>query len=175
MISSNIGGSHAQLCQIDVAINAPAAGTMKELLVEEDSTVTVGQDIAYMDEGGAPSEESSSQGKSDEVKETPSTETKEEPAAPVKQEEKSSPPAAKEPEPLPTASPTKQEAQPQSADKSKIASNVQSQPPPPKPQSQPQPPKPQESKSQDSKASATPVLGSREERRVCPEPRESAQ
>ncbi|KAI6779687.1 Dihydrolipoyllysine-residue succinyltransferase [Emericellopsis cladophorae] len=41
--------------KIDVAVNAPEAGTIKEILVAEEDTVTVGQDIIRMEPGGAPS------------------------------------------------------------------------------------------------------------------------
>ena len=40
--------------QIDVAVNAPEAGTIKELLAKEEDTVTVGQDIVKMELGGEP-------------------------------------------------------------------------------------------------------------------------
>ncbi|KAF7560252.1 hypothetical protein G7046_g3912 [Stylonectria norvegica] len=40
--------------KIDVAVNAPEAGTIKELLVSEDDTVTVGQDLVRIETGGAP-------------------------------------------------------------------------------------------------------------------------
>ncbi|KAF3079841.1 2-oxoglutarate dehydrogenase complex E2 component, variant 2 [Orbilia oligospora] len=41
--------------KIDVAVNAPQAGILKELLVEADTTVTVGQDLARLEPGeGAP-------------------------------------------------------------------------------------------------------------------------
>ncbi|KAG0643449.1 hypothetical protein HOY80DRAFT_1033135 [Tuber brumale] len=40
--------------KIDVAINAPEAGTITELLVEEEATVTVGQDLLKLEPGGAP-------------------------------------------------------------------------------------------------------------------------
>ena len=39
--------------QIDVAVNAPEAGTIKEFLVNEEDTVTVGQDLVKMELGGA--------------------------------------------------------------------------------------------------------------------------
>ena len=42
--------------KIDVAVNAPESGTVKELLVNEEDTVTVGQDVAIIDTDGAPSE-----------------------------------------------------------------------------------------------------------------------
>ena len=39
--------------QIDVAVNAPEAGTVKEYLAKEDDTVTVGQDIVRLELGEA--------------------------------------------------------------------------------------------------------------------------
>ncbi|MCJ1368476.1 2-oxoglutarate dehydrogenase complex E2 component [Acarospora aff. strigata] len=40
--------------KIDVAVNAPEAGTIKEFLANEEDTVTVGQDLVKMELGGAP-------------------------------------------------------------------------------------------------------------------------
>merc|ERR1711939_223160 len=40
--------------KIDVAVNAPEAGTIKEFLANEEDTVTVGQDLVRMELGGAP-------------------------------------------------------------------------------------------------------------------------
>lgn len=55
------------LIQIDVSVNAPVSGTITELLAEEDSTVTVGQDLLKIEpgEGGAQSSESKPQAKSE--------------------------------------------------------------------------------------------------------------
>lgn len=39
-----------------MAVNAPEAGTIKEFLVNEEDTVTVGQDIVRLELGGAPKE-----------------------------------------------------------------------------------------------------------------------
>ncbi|KAF6813899.1 dihydrolipoyllysine-residue succinyltransferase component of 2-oxoglutarate dehydrogenase complex, mitochondrial [Colletotrichum plurivorum] len=44
--------------KIDVAVNAPEAGVIKEFLVNEEDTVTVGQDIVKLELGGERSEES---------------------------------------------------------------------------------------------------------------------
>lgn len=60
----------ADLChpiQIDVSVNAPVSGTITELLAEEESTVTVGQDLLKIEpgEGGAESSESKPQAKSE--------------------------------------------------------------------------------------------------------------
>ncbi|KAK3384731.1 hypothetical protein B0H63DRAFT_168718 [Podospora didyma] len=41
--------------KIDVAVNAPEAGIIKEFLVNEEDTVTVGQDLLRMEPGSAPS------------------------------------------------------------------------------------------------------------------------
>ncbi|KAK9485020.1 hypothetical protein V1527DRAFT_468386 [Lipomyces starkeyi] len=63
--------------KIDVAVNAPAAGVITELLAEEESTVTVGQDLFKID-----TEASGSSGSSSEVpKATPKEEAA--PATPV--------------------------------------------------------------------------------------------
>lgn len=40
--------------KIDVSVNAPESGTIKELLVSEEDTVTVGQDIIKLEPGEAP-------------------------------------------------------------------------------------------------------------------------
>ena len=45
---------HAVPCQIDVAVNAPEAGIIKEFLANEEDTVTVGQDLVRIELGGAP-------------------------------------------------------------------------------------------------------------------------
>jgi pyruvate/2-oxoglutarate dehydrogenase complex dihydrolipoamide acyltransferase (E2) component len=42
-------------CQIDVAINAPKAGKIVEVLAKEEDTVSVGQDL-YVLEAGEPGE-----------------------------------------------------------------------------------------------------------------------
>src|SRR6478609_5039573 len=41
--------------QIDVAVNATESGTIKEFLVAEEDTVTVGQDLVRIELGGEPS------------------------------------------------------------------------------------------------------------------------
>ncbi|KAL8898354.1 MAG: hypothetical protein Q9207_006738 [Kuettlingeria erythrocarpa] len=42
--------------KIDVAVNAPQAGTIKELLAKEEDTVTVGQDLVKLELGGSSQE-----------------------------------------------------------------------------------------------------------------------
>lgn len=48
--------------KIDVAVNAPEAGTIKEYLANEEDTVTVGQDLLKIELGGAPKGEDKQDG-----------------------------------------------------------------------------------------------------------------
>ncbi|KXX74667.1 Dihydrolipoyllysine-residue succinyltransferase component of 2-oxoglutarate dehydrogenase complex, mitochondrial [Madurella mycetomatis] len=70
--------------KIDVAVNAPEAGTIKEFLVNEEDTVTVGQDLLRIELGGAPSGDK------------PAAEQKEAPKEPAPKKE-AEPQAAPEP------------------------------------------------------------------------------
>ncbi|KAK9772772.1 putative Dihydrolipoyllysine-residue succinyltransferase [Seiridium cardinale] len=124
---------------IDVAVNAPEAGTLKELLANEEDTVTVGQDIAKIEAGGAPPEGGDKSESKEAPKKEESASTDAKPAEP-KEENKPAP---------------KQESKPESK------------PEPSKPASKPEPKKETPSKpSQPAKETSGPVLGSREERRV---------
>ncbi|KAK7700459.1 2-oxoglutarate dehydrogenase complex E2 component [Diaporthe eres] len=101
--------------KIDVAVNAPEAGTIKEFLVNEEDTVTVGQDIVRLELGGAPPEGA---GKSEPAQEQPKEESKEpekkpesESTPPPKQQDAkpAQPPAASEKkEPAPSSKPAKE-------------------------------------------------------------------
>lgn len=114
-----------------MSVNAPEAGTIKEFLVNEEDTVTVGQDLVKLEAGGAPSggkeeggktepkepapkeQETSSQPKGEQEKEAPKPKEKEESKpAPPKEESK---PAAPPSKPAP-----KKEA-PKEAEEKKIA------------------------------------------------------
>ncbi|CAK40926.1 probable dihydrolipoyllysine-residue succinyltransferase component of 2-oxoglutarate dehydrogenase complex, mitochondrial [Aspergillus awamori] len=66
--------------KIDVSVNAPESGTIKEFLVSEEDTVTVGQDLVKLELGGAP--------------ETKKEDATEKPAAPAAADK----PTASEPE-----------------------------------------------------------------------------
>ncbi|OJZ91475.1 hypothetical protein ASPFODRAFT_41929 [Aspergillus luchuensis CBS 106.47] len=66
--------------KIDVSVNAPESGTIKEFLVGEEDTVTVGQDLVKLELGGAP--------------ETKKEDANEKPAAPAAADK----PTASEPE-----------------------------------------------------------------------------
>ncbi|KAM7183221.1 hypothetical protein V8F33_013717 [Rhypophila sp. PSN 637] len=88
--------------KIDVAVNAPEAGTIKEFLVNEEDTVTVGQDIVRMELGGAPTSSekpASSESKADAP----------EPSDNAKSTETSAKPKQEEPKPAATPAPEKKE------------------------------------------------------------------
>lgn len=129
----------ANTSQIDVAVNAPEAGTIKEFLANEEDTVTVGQDLVRLELGGPPEG-----GKEEKA----SSEPKE--AAPKEQ------PTSSDPEP-------KKAEEQKSKDESTPPPKSQEKQPEPKKDSPP--PKPSD-KGESKSAGATSALGSREERRV---------
>jgi len=97
--------------KIDVAVNAPQAGTIKEFLANEEDTVTVGQDLVRIELGDAPAggakEEASSEAKEPASKEQSTSSdpepkkgnSKPEPAQEKKPEPKKETPPPKKPEP----------------------------------------------------------------------------
>jgi 2-oxoglutarate dehydrogenase E2 component (dihydrolipoamide succinyltransferase) len=123
--------------QIDVAVNAPEAGTIKEFLANEEDTVTVGQDLVRLELGGAPAGGEKGAG-SAEPKEAASSEQ----------------PTSSDPEP----SKREDSAAPKEEKKS-------TPPPQEQPKKESPPPKQPDSKKSEPKA-APPALGNREERRV---------
>lgn len=140
--------------KIDVAINSPAAGTIKEFLVNPEDTVEVGQDILVLTLGGEPGQ-SKEEGKREPKQE--STQEQQKPSEREDQPKEESKPAQQQqpppqqPEPDQPTGTTKQKEQKES--------------------SQVQPSKPQESKPQESKPSpkqqeSESPYGNREERRV---------
>ncbi|KAI6088201.1 2-oxoacid dehydrogenase acyltransferase [Hypoxylon rubiginosum] len=130
--------------KIDVAVNAPEAGVLKELLANEEDTVTVDQEIAKIEAGAAPEGGEKSEAPK-ESKEPPKEEAASTDAKPAPADGENTPePPKSESKPEPTPQPSKPQ-------------------PPPEPKKE-SPPKQQQTK--DSSASTGPVLGSREERRV---------
>lgn len=91
--------------KIDVSVNAPEAGTIKELLVGEGDTVTVGQDIAKLEpgEGGGGGEQAAkSEPKEPAPADQPTSsdpEPKKEAPPPPKKEDKPAPPKQEKPAP----------------------------------------------------------------------------
>jgi 2-oxoglutarate dehydrogenase E2 component (dihydrolipoamide succinyltransferase) len=79
--------------KIDVSVNAPAAGTIKEFLANEEDTVTVGQDLVRLELGGAPAEKSESK---EEKKEESKPEPKKDESKPEPKKEESKPEPKKE-------------------------------------------------------------------------------
>jgi len=147
--------------KIDVSVNAPEAGTIKEFLAKEEDTVTVGQELVKLETGGsAPS------GGEVEAKSEPKD------SASEKQETSSQPDGGKENE---SSKPEKKETKPEPKKEEK------STPPPqpkqeskdlPKDKAAPQPPAKKEEPGQkqqpfESKKTEPQAAGSREERRVC--------
>jgi len=126
--------------KIDVAVNAPQSGTIKEFLANEEDTVTVGQDLVRLELGDA------AEGGE---KEKAGSEPKE----PASKDQ----PTSSDPEPSKSESKSKDESSPPP-------------PPPQEKKSEPKkespPPKQSEAKKTDSKPTSIPTLGSREERRV---------
>jgi 2-oxoglutarate dehydrogenase E2 component (dihydrolipoamide succinyltransferase) len=127
--------------KIDVAINSPAAGTIKKFLANEEDTVQVGQDLLVLELGGEPGQKAE---KATQETKSPADESQQT-ASDKGGEEKKPEPSQQE-----TASPKAQEQR--------------GAPEPPKQQQQPQQPKKQEPKPSQPKQEAPP--GSRTENRV---------
>ncbi|KAK3322076.1 dihydrolipoamide succinyltransferase [Apodospora peruviana] len=108
--------------KIDVAVNAPEAGTIKEFLVNEEDTVTVGQDIVRMELGGAPSDGG----------DKPAASESKEPAAKEESSDKEKPaeaPAQPKPETSkPSATPAAQKETPAPKQESKPAQSTKEAP-----------------------------------------------
>ncbi|KAL1851772.1 2-oxoglutarate dehydrogenase complex E2 component [Paecilomyces lecythidis] len=71
--------------KIDVSVNAPEAGTIKEFLVSEEDTVTVGQEIIKLELGGEPAP------KQEEPKKEEAGEAPKQPAEPKQEKEEPKP------------------------------------------------------------------------------------
>lgn len=140
--------------QIDVAVNAPEPGTIKEFLANEEDTVTVGQDLLKLELGGSPKGGEKQEGGQEPKAPAPDEQSTSSDPKTQKDEGKSEqelppPPPTSEKKPQPS----KQESKPS--------------PPPNEPLKQKEPsPKPQESRKPETKPKDTAPLGNREERRV---------
>ncbi|KAL2056390.1 hypothetical protein ABVK25_003413 [Lepraria finkii] len=136
--------------KIDVAVNAPEPGTIKEFLANEEDTVTVGQDLLKLELGGPPKGDEKEQGGQEPKAPAPADQPSSSDPEPKKDEGQSKQGSASAPPPPPP----------------------EKKPEPPKQEGQPSPPlkesspKPQEPKKQESKPKDTAPLGNREERRV---------
>ncbi|KAL8998441.1 MAG: hypothetical protein Q9169_002478 [Polycauliona sp. 2 TL-2023] len=146
--------------KIDVSVNAPQAGTIKEFLVQEEDTVEVGQDLLKLEPGGA------SQGGGEQK-------ASQEPKAPAPDDQ----PTSSDPEPAKEPSQEEQKSESQSSSQSQKQEQKQEQnepspsekEPPKQPKETPKPseskkpaPKPSESKTEGSPA----AQGGRGEHRV---------
>ncbi|KAK0517244.1 hypothetical protein JMJ35_000399 [Cladonia borealis] len=138
--------------KIDVAVNAPEAGTIKEFLANEEDTVTVGQDLLKLELGGPP-------------KGGDKQKAGQEPKAPAPDDQSSS----SDPEPKKDEAETQQESARPPPEKKSEPQPQESKPSPPakEPPAPKEPaPKPQEPKKPESKPKDAAPLGNREERRV---------
>jgi 2-oxoglutarate dehydrogenase E2 component (dihydrolipoamide succinyltransferase) len=102
--------------KIDVSVNAPEAGTIKELLVSEGDTVTVGQEIAKMEpgEGGSGGEKPAKQEPKEPASSEQPTSSDPEPKKeePKKEDTPAPPPPKKEDKPAPPKDEKKPAPQP---------------------------------------------------------------
>lgn len=101
-------------------MNAPEAGTIKEFLVNEEDTVTVGQDIVRIETGGAPSAAPSEAKPEEKKAPEPEPSSEDAPKPPPKSEPKEAAPPppkpeASKPEPTKTPSQTSPESKGSSA------------------------------------------------------------
>ncbi|KAJ5110738.1 Dihydrolipoyllysine-residue succinyltransferase [Penicillium argentinense] len=94
--------------KIDVSVNAPDSGTIKEFLVNEEDTVTVGQDLVKLELGGAP--EGGKKEAPEQSKEPAAEKPKEsapEPEKPKETQASKPAPAPEKPKETPKPEPTK--------------------------------------------------------------------
>ncbi|KAG0136069.1 hypothetical protein HOY82DRAFT_104143 [Tuber indicum] len=94
--------------KIDVAVNAPEAGTITELLVEEEATVTVGQDLVKLEPGGAPEESGGKQEAAEGESKAPADAAQEsgsKQAPPKEEREEGGPASEAKKEPTPSSPP----------------------------------------------------------------------
>lgn len=87
--------------KIDVAVNAPVSGTITELLVNEEDTVTVGQDLLKIEPGEAPEGGSKPAVEAKEEPKAPAEPKKEEAPTPTPRETPNEAPKPKAPAPAP--------------------------------------------------------------------------
>ncbi|SMR63677.1 unnamed protein product [Zymoseptoria tritici ST99CH_3D1] len=133
--------------KIDVAVNAPAAGTIKEFLANEEDTVTVGQDLVKLELGGEPGQKAEKAGS--------------EPKDAASSDQKTS--SQTEGETEKSKSEPKEESKPAPKQESKPEPKQETKPAPPK---QEQKPKKEESKPKESESKSESPYGNREERRI---------
>jgi 2-oxoglutarate dehydrogenase E2 component (dihydrolipoamide succinyltransferase) len=95
--------------KIDVAVNAPEAGTIKEILVSEEDTVVVGQEIIRLELGDAPSGGEKASQQQEASKEAP--EATEKQAEPKEESKQQKPEPRQEEKPQPPKHPKEEKPQ----------------------------------------------------------------
>ncbi|KAI4183913.1 MAG: hypothetical protein L6R41_005112 [Letrouitia leprolyta] len=146
--------------KIDVAVNAPQAGTVKEYLAKEEDTVTVGQDLVKLELGNASQGNEKQQASQEPKAPAPDKQATSSDPNPEKSQHGEKPQAEKkQPSPKPLPESPKDKSAPGSPKK-----------PPQKQETQPSPPPtPKDSETKSTKPTMDEGLtpyGSREERRV---------
>lgn len=113
--------------KIDVAVNATEAGIIKEFFVNEEDTVTVGQDLVRVELGG---EKPESSGEAEKPKEESKPQASESKPAAEPEEPKSQPAPSESKSEKPAPSPKKSEEQPQKKSQPESAASSSSLPTP---------------------------------------------
>jgi len=127
--------------KIDVAVNAPEAGTIKEFLAKEEDTVTVGQDLVRLELGGAPEGEGKGKAEAESKEPASSEQSTSSDPEPSKREE-----SQPKDEPSPTPPPQEKKSEPK--------------------KETPSPKQPEPKQTEPKSGVPSPALGNREERRV---------
>ncbi|RWA07317.1 hypothetical protein EKO27_g7785 [Xylaria grammica] len=102
--------------KIDVSVNAPEAGILKELLANEEDTVIVDQDLAKIEPGAAPEGAGKSEPKEDASTESSPAPAEQESKPQPKQESQSEPASSTPPPPAPKKEPAPKPSQPPKAE-----------------------------------------------------------
>ncbi|KAK4056921.1 hypothetical protein OIO90_002171 [Microbotryomycetes sp. JL221] len=134
--------------KVDISVNAPKAGVIKELLAAEEDTVTVGQDLFKIEAGAAPEGGAKKEEAPKEEQKEEKQEEKKEESAPKQQEQKEDKPAPKKEDKPAEPKKTEEPRQPKPAPQKKQESKKDS------------------GKQQTNESKSAPALGSRTETRV---------
>ena len=150
--------------KIDVAINSPAAGTVKKFLAKEEDNVQVGQEILVLELGGEPGQKAEKAGDEPKAPASDSQQTSSQPDGQTEDTKPSQPPPEPPKQESKTQPPSQGTQQPKAQEQSHPPRNNQQNAQQPKAQEQPHPPSKQGQQGQESKTDSP--YGAREERRV---------
>jgi 2-oxoglutarate dehydrogenase E2 component (dihydrolipoamide succinyltransferase) len=120
--------SHPLRLQIDVAVNATEAGIIKEFFVNEEDTVTVGQDLVRVELGGEKPESSGEAEKPKKEESSPQASESKPAAEPEQPKSQPAPSESKSEKPAPSPKKTEEQPQKKSQPESAASSSSQSTP-----------------------------------------------